>query len=416
MNASDIFEHHSFKNTNGMFGKKVQQADVSLSADFGIFDSPQGVQPKDPGHTKKVFRHLVAFGDIKGGESEDPMIFMERKKKGPLDDDGERDFRTDTSDGRLARGQFLAYAREIFASGHRTACFAFVILPHYKARLIRFDNSGIIFTNRFEYNTTPHLGRLFWILEHGSRELLGFDTSVQSLSPISPLVARAKSILVANETSLPHSITPRHFFKADCDTFFLFPVWDSVKKVVHRVIASEPYFSSPDFIGRSTRGYLGVDLDESGGQVCFLKDSWRISVRGIHQESETYRLLEKNGVTQYLPGFYFGGDVPIVAPEVDLIHSDCTTLHFVLPEPDEASSFQHSLTYEIVDSDLSIGRVFSDKSEKPIDDVEMYPHVHHRQLFSKIGAPLESFQSTRQLCNVLYHCVICTCWFCFFIV
>ncbi|EPQ50667.1 hypothetical protein GLOTRDRAFT_13625, partial [Gloeophyllum trabeum ATCC 11539] len=63
---------------------------------------------------------------------------------------------------RDVRGQIINYAAEIFARQHRTHVFSLIILGEY-VRLVRWDRSGAVFTERIPYVDEPqHLSEFLW--------------------------------------------------------------------------------------------------------------------------------------------------------------------------------------------------------------------------------------------------------------
>ncbi|KAI0309001.1 hypothetical protein OF83DRAFT_1024807, partial [Amylostereum chailletii] len=58
-------------------------------------------------------------------------------------------------------GQMIAYAATQFASQHRVFIFSFLLMGDY-ARLLRWDRSGVVVTERFNWKTDPTLAEFFW--------------------------------------------------------------------------------------------------------------------------------------------------------------------------------------------------------------------------------------------------------------
>lgn len=377
------------KDMHKVYGKSsIGTNTLLLSPDFVVLDEDMSMKTGDKERIENVFARTVGFGDAKGADEEDPCWGFD-PLKGPA---------ADSAKAVATRGQLIDFAKAFFASGHRTACHGFVVMPSY-ARLIRFDHSGATFTERFDWRNTNVFADFFWALDCASPSQRGFDTSVTSLDVESAEVTDAKRILSAQASLLPHSISVQSFYPAKAP-LFLFLVYDDEKFEFHRVVTSRPYVASPSFIGRDTRGYLGVDLEEKC--VVFMKDAWRINLQNIPKESATYRRLASRLINEegnkYLPDFYFGGDVPSDCPSP----SSCDGWSLQHPNP----TMQTSESYQYVEDDQVV-RPRSDKTTKTEEIVEVYPHVHHRLLFKKIGAPLRTFRRTKELCTAIYHAILC---------
>lgn len=376
-----------------MFGKgKITAGGVMLSPDIVILDKDLSMDKGDTERIEDAFAHMVAYGDLKGSDEDDPCWGLD-----PVD---EKNPPSDTIKARTARGELIDFAKALFASGCRTACHAFVVMPSF-ARLICFDHSGAVFTERFDWRTTDWLADFFWALDQARPLHRGFDTSVTSLEKGSDEFTEATRILKTHVTSLPHGITAQSFYPEGAP-LFVFLVYDDKTRQFHRVVASNPYVASPSFIGRSTRGYLGVDLEEKC--PVFMKDAWRISLKGIPKESDTYRrlhrFLDDAGVEKkYLPDFYLGGDVPADCPPPS------RTAEWTVDNPTPV--MQATESYRYIEEEQA-KRPRSDKTHKTDESVEVYPHAHHRQLFKKIGVPLRTFRCTKELCTAIYHALLCT--------
>ena len=216
----------------------------------------------------------------------------------------------------------------------------------------------------------------------------GCDTSVSTIAQGSDEVAQAKEILATSD-ALPDgvqksSVIPHDFRGA----LSLMRVYDDEDNTFHRVVVHRPIKSVEYYIGRSTRGFYGVDLDEKA--VVYVKDAWRIASPNAVPEAATYRRLNKHKVP-YLPGFYHGGDVPVDTPALLASSSPAS----------EIIQAQRSCSQEYVrDRDELLRRPGT-------INIGLDPHVHHRLLFKKIGRSLKTFGSTLQLCTAIYHGLQC---------
>ncbi|KZV64470.1 hypothetical protein PENSPDRAFT_588350 [Peniophora sp. CONT] len=256
--------------------------------------------------------------------------------------------------------------RAVAVNSHRTFCYAFVLMPEL-ARLIRFDHAGIVFSELFSWRTSGDLINFLVSFDRMSPTQRGYDTSVTKIASDSAEAIYARDIL-ADSDALPDGVEKSSVIPADWHSALsLINVYDDEEKVYHRVVVHRPIKSVEHYVGRSTLGFYGVDLDEKA--VVYVKDAWRIASPNAAPEAATYRRLGKHKVP-YLPDFYCGGDVP---------QDSDASIH-----PSPVTSAARSVQSTRINA-------------------RFHAHVHHRLLFKKIGRPLKSFKSTLQLCTSLMH-------------
>ncbi|VDC07151.1 unnamed protein product [Peniophora sp. CBMAI 1063] len=289
----------------------------------------------------------------------------------------------DTEEAAYTRGRLAAIMRAVAVNSHRTFCFAFVVMPEF-ARLLRFDHAGIVYSELFPWRTSGDLLHFMATFDRMTPAQRGCDTSVSAVASDSEEAVQAKEILESSN-ALPDGVQKTSVIpKRHRGPLYLVNVYDDEQKAYHRVVIHRPIKSVEFYVGRMTMGYYGVDLDE--GAVVYVKDAWRIASPATAPEASTYRRLNTHSVP-YLPGFYFGGDVP----------EDTSALLHPAPSTSTACPKQNTQSQLFV----------TDHEEAPRRSrrmhVGLHEHVHHRLLFKKIGRPLKSFQSTLQLCTSLMH-------------
>ncbi|VDC04369.1 unnamed protein product, partial [Peniophora sp. CBMAI 1063] len=351
--------------TLGVHGKD-HTTNTFLSADFSILSKNFVFD-----HDSRVVRDellgcTLAFGDIVP-EKYDPCPFADGKP--------------DTEDAAYTRGRLGAIMRAVAVNSHRTFCFAFVVMPEF-ARLLRFDHAGIVYTELFPWRTSGDLLHFLKAFDCMSPAQRGCDTSVSAIAADSEEAVQAKEILAGSD-ALPDDVPKTSVIPSGHDgMLFLINVYDDEQQTYHRVVVHRPIHSVEFYVGRSMLGFYGVDLDEK--IVVYVKDAWRIASPTAAPEAATYRRLNGHHVP-YLPGFYFGGDVPeeSAAPHASS-GSPATPVHSSCSE-----------------------RFLKDREARllrsPGINNGLHAHVHHRLLFKKIGRPLKSFGSTLQLCTSLMH-------------
>lgn len=122
-------------------------------------------------------------------------------------------------------------------------------------------------------------------------------------------------------------------------------------------------------IGRGTKGFIAIDIDHH--QIVFLKDYWCPDLAGIHPELETYARLR-------------GSNVPYVATAL----AGGTVI---------GSNGQAQVT--VAQEGLKT---------MPRDQRVAVPPkaIHYRFVVREIGRPLEEYQPSSQLWNVLMGSII----------
>lgn len=128
-----------------------------------------GAPPPEKAH----FASAEIFGEFKYAGTADPF-----------DDDaggGRYPFESWTEDGKDTRGQICTYASGMLQLQFRTFFFSFIIFGT-NARLIRWDRSGAIVSERFDYVEDPDsLAEFIWRYGFLSPEQRGHDESVRTV-------------------------------------------------------------------------------------------------------------------------------------------------------------------------------------------------------------------------------------------
>jgi hypothetical protein len=292
----------------------------------------------------------------------------------------------------------MEYASFTFNNSHRTHVFTFCIMPD-TARILRWDHSGVIYSDLIHWRTEPHLAEFFWRIGQMDDAQRGFDPTVSELAPDSRDVAEARKIAFVKEShSLPRGVS--HLDVIPMRQFhYKFDVWHKPKDGEascghpedvhdasnerpghwHHFVVHQPRTPTRFLVGRYTRGYIAVDLDVE--RLVWLKDAWRLTL--LQAESDTYRDLQNSGVREHLPGFVFGDDVC----------SDPSN-----SKPQEAATHAFAITHEELYWCNVEGAPPPDSEERVM---QIEPHTHHRMVFEKIGRSLGTFDSTKQLCGAL---------------
>ncbi|KDQ32590.1 hypothetical protein PLEOSDRAFT_1098588 [Pleurotus ostreatus PC15] len=189
-------------------------------------------------------------------------------------------FEVDADKAIVARGQLVTYAVEICARQHRTHLFLVYIYFPY-ARLIRFDRSGALVSERFDFtkDCTP-LNRFFSRFCRMDDTAMGYDPTVHVASEAEAKFARKHLAAWAPDPKLERSVFKMHVHDDQSGQVRQFLVWGSL---------ADP--ESP--LGRATRGYPAME--------------WRSLA--LCPEIETLQKMNKAGV-HFVPTLVCGSDLP----------------------------------------------------------------------------------------------------------
>ncbi|KAH8998184.1 hypothetical protein EDB92DRAFT_1337114 [Lactarius akahatsu] len=262
-------------------------------------------------------------------------------------------------------GQLIAYTSAIHRSQFRVFSFSVVLFGN-TGRLLRWDRSGIIYTEPFNWSTQPDtLFEFLWRLNFLSDVKRGYDTTVTSVADDEAEAALSKLRTYQGLENVA---------KADLHKFL---VRDdhTLDGQIKYFIAPSAVWDSESLFGRSTFGYIAYDPETTN--LVYLKDFWRTDCDGIQKEGDVYRELHDAQVP-HIAKLGLAGDVPL------------------LPECGRTDSpaIQRTMTQEFVKGcDWCPGQPRVD------------PYVHYRLVLETLGEPLHTFKSTRELCEVLRNAI-----------
>ncbi|KAI9062379.1 hypothetical protein FKP32DRAFT_840879 [Trametes sanguinea] len=210
---------------------------------------------------------------------------------------------------RDALGQIMTYASTVFEYQHLTHHFGIVILGSL-ARLGRWDRSGIVFSEKFDYKEEPEkLVRFFWRVAHATPEARGHDptaTRVLKGSTDYKTLNAWKTKEVDDD-----DYVAKRFVKSLTDSrpWWRLTVADS-KHGKQDFLVGQPTFAAPGVVGRGTRGYIALRVshprDES--PFVYLKDCWRVLHERSQLEGDILSHLNDTGISN-VPTALYHGDV-----------------------------------------------------------------------------------------------------------
>jgi len=257
-------------------------------------------------------------------------------------------------------GQLLAYASALHSSQFRVFSFA-VVLFGDTGRLLRWDRSGIIYTESFNWAKQPDtLFEFFWRLNFLTDVGRGYDTTVTSVTDDEAEVALNKL------TTYPGLENVK---AADLHKFLVHDDHSTDGQLGY-YIAPSPIWSTESLFGRSTFGYIAYDVAST--DLVYLKDFWRTDLPGIQKEGDVYRELHDAQVP-HIPTLGRAGDVPLSYEDVNA----------------RSCAVQRTKTRDYLKREWCPGQPCVE------------PYVHYRLVLKTLGRPLNTFKSTRQLCEAI---------------
>jgi hypothetical protein len=193
---------------------------------------------------------------------------------------------------RDTQGQLVAYANAVLCRQFRTRLFS-VLICHDQARIILWDNSSAVVTERFDFITEPTLlAEFFWRYHCLPLVMRGYDTSVTAPNSEEQLLARKFLRVNAKDPTFVKIGVPNNTSAASAEVRFF--------------IAETPRFVPRSPFGRCTRGFVAWDITTR--EIVWIKDYWRVNAEGMEKEGNIYLDLHRHGVP-HIPKFSRAGDI-----------------------------------------------------------------------------------------------------------
>jgi len=259
--------------------------------------------------------------------------------------------------------RLISHAVTLHRSQFRVFSFSVAVFEE-TARLLRWDRSGIIYTESFKWAD----GRLFenlWRFNDLSVVDRGYDTTV-SLADDDEA-----------ELALPKLRTYPKFENVRKGHLHRILVWDdrSPDDGPRRYITPSAKWATETLIGRATFGYIAFDVER--GELVYLKDFWRVDHPGVLKEGNVYHELH-------------GAEVRNIAKlgragDVRSINDGQVRASVGVQRTRTQSYLNHS---------------------RCSDGLVVEPYVHYRLVLETVGMPLNQFKSTRQLCEVIRDAIV----------
>ncbi|KAI0770656.1 hypothetical protein C8Q74DRAFT_1276729, partial [Fomes fomentarius] len=265
-------------------------------------------------------------------------------------------------------GQMLTYATLVFDRQHRTHHFTVIIFGSM-ARLVRWDRSGLVFTEKFNYKTEPHkLGKFLWCYARMTPSERGHDDTVTRVIRGSDEYNLMRRRAVTPRTEKGHVVDEhaRTAFEASLkDDWPWFKVTVNDEAGHREFLVGKPNFIAAGLAGRGTRGYVALDVDDPDGPFVYLKDAWRVDHERIQKEGDILSQLNAAKVP-HIPTLHCHGDVP-----------------------DQKTKTQDTWK-----------KVYGTDKACPLK-----AHQHYRLVVKEVGIPLSEFKTGKELVLALLDCI-----------
>ncbi|KAH9942023.1 kinase-like domain-containing protein [Amylocystis lapponica] len=267
------------------------------------------------------------------------------------------------------RGQIIHSASKIFLRQHRCFVFSLVIFDKF-ARIIRWDRSGALVTERFNYTSEPNkMCEFLWRFGRMSAARQGYDPSVVEVTPQESEKmdgAIAELPKDADESKKSQDYKRKYFKQSLADGWLRYkvttPLHTSHQQKTRSFLICKPHFFVYGAVGRGTRGYVAIDCDT--GRFVWLKDAWRVDLPGMEKEGDVLKMLNDKNVR----------NIPTVVCHGDILGQRTVTQDYK-------------------------------EMEDPGTMNPLKAHCHYRLVEYEIGQALEEFLDGYDLVSVIVDCL-----------
>ncbi|KAI9461158.1 hypothetical protein F5148DRAFT_983140, partial [Russula earlei] len=266
-------------------------------------------------------------------------------------------------------GQLTHYATSIHHSQFWVFSYSIILFGKATGRLLRWDRSGAIYTELFDWAKDPNtLSKFIWRLNSLTFAQRGYNTTVTSVSKNDKGVGDAQSTLVVY----------MDVKKIEVEDLCQILINDNhaTDRQPKPYITWKPIWETKTLFGRSMFGFVCHDVEQN--ELVYLKDYWRTNFPGIEKEGDIYRDL-KEAKVHYIPRLGPAGDM--------------------LSTPEHPLDVQSTRTQDYV-----IGGYCNCIWCPGTLRVKRY--VHYRLVLNTLGQPLSMFGLTWELCQVIQDAMI----------
>ncbi|KAI0365594.1 hypothetical protein BV20DRAFT_1124877 [Pilatotrama ljubarskyi] len=251
-------------------------------------------------------------------------------------------------------------------------CIFMILLVGDCCRLIRFDRSGAIVTEKFNYKTKgDDLIEFLWRYSRWDAATRGHDPAAERIDPTSRLGKAMQARALKDEDPDKPEDYVRKLFQYSLDTRWSWWKLRIDDKTGPRFfLVGKPNFQAPGVAGRGTRGYVAVDANDIDGPFYYLKDAWRVVNRNVDKEGAILQYLNKKGV-RHVPTLECHGDVSPTSRQTTKTQKLWSDLH----------------------------------KDDPDAKCPVKQHRHYRIVVKEVGQEMSQFTHSRQLVHALWCCI-----------
>ena len=249
----------------------------------------------------KTSADLDPFTDPPDGDIPHDYRFTVDTKEKYLEDDDPR---------VLTLGRNTRYAHVVQTRQFRTSIYSISVVGT-TARLLRWDRSGVIVTESFNYKSEPEiLVGFLWRFSKATKEQRGFDSSAIPATSEEERLQFVEAIKKHVEEQLPGLGAEEVWEEVDRHSRpgAITRLTVGAGAEARNILVSQPMFTSKGATGRSTAGFWGVECESS--EVVFVKDVWRTNIPEADTEGTILKELLEAGVRNIPAPVCYGDVVP----------------------------------------------------------------------------------------------------------
>ncbi|KAH9943804.1 hypothetical protein B0H21DRAFT_884192 [Amylocystis lapponica] len=379
-----------------------------MGPDYEAVSSPNLADSSDPSGQKPdagVYLKSERSKDARTIWARTRMTIEFKRQVGhdPFDDKKwPEEFESIALDREANRGQIIHSATEIFLRQHR--CFVFsVIVFGTCARIIRWDRSGALVTERFDYKSEPRkICEFLWRFGRMSAARQGYDPSVVEVKETDPEYEQIQKKVMnvvpkdADKSEKIEEYKQLYFVQSLAPGWLRYkvtvPTVDdegdedgvdhtdaseangaagnshatepaSTKRKTRSFLICKPHFFVSGAVGRGTRGYVAIDCETD--DFVWLKDAWRVDLPGMEKEGDILKKLNNKNVR----------NIPTVVCHGDILGQRTVTQDYK-------------------------------QLEDPNTMNPLKAHYHYRLVEYEIGQALEEFRDGYNLVVVVRDCLV----------
>ncbi|KAJ7070128.1 hypothetical protein C8F01DRAFT_1115364 [Mycena amicta] len=322
------------------------------------------------------------------------VIFEWKLEVDFIDDDG--NLKTDKRSVKAAI-QLGKSSRSLLMSSGGTHVFVVTVFEHKSARIFRFDHGGFKASEKFDWTKDPEpFIELFIRLFKPNTSSIGPCPSKQPVvdgddDTVCPATEAEQQLLWEAISQDPfYSKLSEQVVRTNCRKMIAArrdsddP--NAPSKVVHCLQIGQPLSVSDGLFSRATRVYRVAVLEDlpSKLSVYALKDAWKQGCR--RDEIDFYDLIN-HYVGQLNPDDKFDDEDAKTKRQKAEGIAKCH------------GSIDLSKEFDGVEWNPSLHKT---RTQRPGDRADVHERLHTRSLITPVGCPLNSFPSTKALCNALY--------------